>query len=89
MPPGMRWAGLMLGVVLVSLRLARCQAINWDSDIVANQQESEYAEVCSSARLLLISSAIRDFQRDALTMHFGASKRDLTIFPSYEEMSKK
>ncbi|KAK6727115.1 hypothetical protein RB195_005049 [Necator americanus] len=28
-------------------------------------------------------------EKDALTMHFGASKADLTIFPSYEEMKKR
>ncbi|EYC11208.1 hypothetical protein Y032_0051g2075 [Ancylostoma ceylanicum] len=70
-------AGLALGrsATTLLLLLASCglatSLINWDSDIVANEMETEYAE------------------KDALTMHFGASKADLTIFPSYEEMKKK
>ncbi|KAK6034411.1 hypothetical protein COOONC_28083 [Cooperia oncophora] len=42
----MRRAGLLLlaGLVLNLSRLSTCLLINWDSDIVASNQESEYAE---------------------------------------------
>ncbi|KAJ1368143.1 hypothetical protein KIN20_029212 [Parelaphostrongylus tenuis] len=45
--------------------------INWDSDIIATNQETKAAE------------------GDALSLHFGANKFNLSIFPSYEEMKKR
>ncbi|ETN85736.1 hypothetical protein NECAME_06249 [Necator americanus] len=65
-----KWRCATVLLLLTSSQLTSSE-INWDSDIVANEMESQYAE------------------KDALTMHFGASKADLTIFPSYEEMKKR
>ncbi|XGW23109.1 hypothetical protein V3C99_005393 [Haemonchus contortus] len=74
MPPRMRRAALLtLTTLLLALdRMATgIFLINWDSDIIASAQESEYAE------------------RDALSIHFGADKKNLTIFPSYEVMKER
>ncbi|KAK5967853.1 hypothetical protein GCK32_006485, partial [Trichostrongylus colubriformis] len=66
MPSRMRRTPMLVGLLLAHFRLSSCLLINWDSDIIATKQESEYAE------------------RDALSLYFGGSKNNLTLFPSYE-----
>ncbi|KAK5985332.1 hypothetical protein GCK32_022064 [Trichostrongylus colubriformis] len=66
MLPRTRRTPVVIGLLLVLFRLSSCLLINWDSDIIATKQESEYAE------------------RDALSLYFGGSKNNLTLFPSYE-----